>query len=75
MLLLLSRFSHVQLCATPYRIEKQGRKGIIITMGDEPLNPYLPVKDLNEAANCTEQADIETDKLYKEASKKFDMAQ
>jgi len=55
------------------RIEKQGRKGIIITMGDEPLNPYLPVKELNEAANCTEQADIETDKLYEEASKKFDI--
>lgn len=55
------------------RIEKQGRKGIIITMGDEPLNPYLPVQELNEAANCTEQADIETDKLYEEASKKFDI--
>ena len=55
------------------RIEKQGRKGIIITMGDEPLNPYLPVQELNEAANCTEQADIETKPLFEEASKKFDI--
>ena len=34
--------------------DKQGRKGIIITMGDEPLNPYLPKYELNEAANATE---------------------
>ena len=38
--------------------EKQGRKGIIITMGDEPLNPYLPYKKLNQAINGTEQKDV-----------------
>ena len=53
--------------------EKQGRKGIIITMGDEELNPYLPSDELNESINGTEQADIKTDDLYTEASKKFDI--
>lgn len=53
--------------------DKQGRKGIIITMGDEPLNPYLPFEKLNNAAGCTEQVDVETDALYEAASKKFDI--
>lgn len=53
--------------------DKQQRKGIIITMGDEPLNPYLPVGRLNDAINATEQADIETRQLYNEASQKFDI--
>lgn len=53
--------------------DKQGRKGIIITMGDEPLNPYLPVSDLNDAINGTEQANIETPALYQEARQKFDI--
>lgn len=53
--------------------EKQGRKGIIITMGDEPLNPYLPVYQLNDAIKGTEQADIDTNDLYKEVCEKFDI--
>jgi hypothetical protein len=53
--------------------DKQGRKGIIITMGDEPLNPYLPKRKLNEFINATEEINIETPVLYKEASKKFDI--
>ena len=53
--------------------DKQGHKGIIITMGDEPLNPYLPVRQLNDAIDGTEQADIETRQLYNEASQKFDI--
>lgn len=53
--------------------DKQGRKGIIITMGDEELNPYLPADELNESIKGTEQADIKTDALYAEASKKFDI--
>lgn len=53
--------------------DQQQRKGIIITMGDEPLNPYLPVRQLNDAINGTEQADIETRQLYNEASQKFDI--
>lgn len=53
--------------------DKQGRKGIIITMGDEPLNPYLPKYELNEAANATEQGDINTEDLYKQVCEKFDV--
>lgn len=53
--------------------DKQHRKGIIITMGDEPLNPYLPVDKLNQAIGGTEQADIETLQLYQEATEKFDI--
>ena len=53
--------------------DKQQRKGIIITMGDEPLNPYLPVRTLNDAINGTEQADVETPALYSAASQKFDI--
>ena len=53
--------------------DKQGRKGVIITMGDEPLNPYLPVRQLNESINGHAQSDIDTNALYEEASKKFDI--
>lgn len=55
------------------RINKQGKRGIIITMGDEPLNPYLPKGALNEALNGNEQGDVNTDDLYKEVSEKFDV--
>ena len=53
--------------------DKQQRKGIIITMGDEPLNPYLPHQELNWRTGSTEEADIETTRLYAEASQKFDI--
>lgn len=55
------------------RIKKQGKKGIIITMGDEPLNPYLPKNQLNNAIGGDEQGDVETKELYKEVSKDFDI--
>jgi len=50
---------------------EQGRKGIIITMGDEFLNPYLPYKKLNSFVNSSEKKDIETKELYELVSKKF----
>ena len=50
----------------------QQRKGIIITMGDEPLNPYLPKYGLNNLAGATEEKDVETNTLYEQASQKFD---
>lgn len=54
--------------------DKQGRKGIIITMGDEPLNPYLPVIQLNIAiGGAPEQADVETPALYSAVTEKFDV--
>ena len=60
---------HTQLDA----FDKQGRKGIIITMGDEGLNPYLPYKALNEVTGDHIQGNVETNDLYKEALKKFDI--
>ena len=53
--------------------DKQGRKGIIITMGDETLNPYLPVDKLNRAIDDSCQANVETKQLFEDASKKFDI--
>lgn len=53
--------------------DQQGRKGIIITMGDEPLNPYLPVNKLNRYTGATEEKDIETEELLKEVTKKFNV--
>ena len=52
---------------------KRNKKGIIITMGDEPLNPYLPHQELNACLGCHEQADIDTKELYQAAREKFDI--
>ena len=57
---------------------KRGKKGIIITMGDEPLNPYLPLKGCRRGGLCEVtgdklQADVETKDLYAKAKEKFDM--
>lgn len=52
---------------------KRGKKGIIITMGDEPLNPYLPVHFLARATGDSVQADVETKDLYNEVIEKFDV--
>lgn len=52
---------------------KRGKRGIIITLGDEQLNPYLPKEPLVEATGDDLQGDVETRDLYKEASEKFDI--
>ncbi len=52
---------------------KRGKKGIIITLGDEVLNPYLPKRQLNNALGSHEQSDVETDKLLEMAKEKFDI--
>ena len=51
---------------------KRGKKGVIITMGDEPLNPYLPGRALSEVLGCSSQ-DVDTEDLYNEVIKKFDV--
>lgn len=51
---------------------KRGKKGIIITMGDEPLNPYLPGWKLAEVLGTPTQ-DVDTETLYKEVLEKFDV--
>lgn len=53
--------------------DKQNRKGIIITMGDEPLNPYLPSYPLQMAIRTGAEGEVETRQLYDLASKKFDI--
>ena len=52
---------------------KRGKKGIIITMGDEPLNPYLPHRDLTIATGDTLESDVDTGNLYDEVIEKFDV--
>jgi len=52
---------------------KRGKKGIIITLGDEPLNPYLPREALNRATGDSVEADVETKDLYPEVTEKFDV--
>ena len=57
-------------------IDKRGKKGIIITMGDEPINPYLPKigrrANFNSVFGDTIEEDIDTNALYDEVSKKFE---
>lgn len=52
---------------------KRGKKGIIITMGDEMLNPYLPKNSLNEVTGDKNQDHVETKDLYEIAKEKFDI--
>lgn len=55
----------------------RGKKGIIITIGDERLNPYLPRTayycGLSNATGDSLQADVETKDLYTETAEKFDI--
>lgn len=51
----------------------RGQKGIIITMGDEPLNPYLPRTKLANVTGDNLEADVETKQLYDAAKQKFDI--
>lgn len=52
---------------------KRGNKGIIITIGDEMLNPYLPKKQLQIITGDVLQGDVETKDLYKETIDKFNI--
>lgn len=51
----------------------RGKKGIIITLGDEPLNPYLPMTPLALSTGNKIQGDVETDELYKDVIQKYDV--
>lgn len=51
----------------------RGKKGLIITMGDEPLNPYLPKDPLEASLGVSNERDIETRELYKEVTEKFEV--
>ena len=52
---------------------KRCKKGIIITIGDERLNPYLPKNKLEHITGDKLQRDIETKELYHETSNKFNI--
>lgn len=52
---------------------KRGKKGLIITLGDEQINPYLPHRPLSEVTGDKLQGDVETTDLYKAASAKYDI--
>lgn len=52
---------------------RRGKRGIIITLGDEQLNPYLPKGPLEKVTGDHLQSDVETKDLYEETSKKFDI--
>ena len=51
---------------------KRGKKGLIITLGDEPLNPYLPGTKLGDTLGKSTQ-DVDTEELYKQACEKFNI--
>ena len=52
---------------------KRGKKGIIITLGDEPLNPYLPCERLTRVTGDALRKDVETGALYRKALQYFDL--
>lgn len=52
---------------------KRDKKGIIITLGDETLNPYLPKERVTVHLGDNLQDDVNTDELYKKASEKYDI--
>lgn len=55
---------------------KRDRKGIIITMGDELLNPYLPAQKLDKVLSISDAikiVKIDTPWLYKKASSLYDI--
>ena len=52
---------------------KRGKKGIIITLGDEPLNPKLYKDELKKYCGDDIQSDVDTTELYKRAIEKYDI--
>ena len=51
----------------------RGKKGIIITIGDERMNPYLQENILSIVTGDNIEANIDSVNLYKEASEKYDI--
>ena len=53
---------------------ERGKKGLILTMGDEILNPHLQPGAMNRAiGETTIQAPIGTQELFREVSEKYDI--
>lgn len=51
----------------------RGKKGILISMGDEICNPVLPREAIQRVFGDAVQADIETEELYQKTSEKYDI--
>ena len=51
----------------------RNKRGIIITMGDEKLNPYLPQGGLEGLTGDSLEGDIQTGNLFEEAVRKYDI--
>ena len=51
----------------------RGKKGILITMGDEGLNPYLPADRIRRIMGDINETDIETEDLYNEVINSYDV--
>ena len=51
----------------------RGKKGIIVTLGDEPLNNYLPRFAVENVIGDKLQGDVDTKDLYREVIEKFDV--
>ena len=51
----------------------RGQRGILITIGDEELNPYLPKSKINKVFGDTVQADVNTNELYEQVCEKYDV--
>ncbi len=51
----------------------RGKKGIIITMGDEGLNPYLPADKLEKVTGRPLTRDVNTPELYKAVREKYEI--
>lgn len=64
---------YMALYHTRLDCRKRGKKGLIITMGDEPMNPYLPRLPLGRVTGDALQADVETSRLFVEASAEFEI--
>lgn len=62
---------HFGLRHTDLDCWKRGKKGIIITMGDEKLNPYLPARGLARSLGDNLEADVDTPTLYEQAKERF----
>ena len=60
--------NHVKLDAW-----NRGKRGLIITMGDEELNPYIPGRNLAEVTGRPVPGNVETKTLYKAAIEKYDI--
>lgn len=56
---------------------KRGKKGVIITMGDEPFNPYIPCEKYQavtgHGSDFEMGRNIESDKLYEQVKELYDV--